>query len=683
MSTGLAATRADLLALTPDSLAALTNRGLVKRATKEIDQAGPAITVDGDGTVGGEFPDGAHSRLPAGGLDAGTCSCGATGVCRHLVGLVLAYQRWHGTDPAAAAAQIQPSTMDPPPSTMDPSPAAGLALPVAEPAPPVVTWSPGEFTDEQLAAHLGARAVAAAQRALRAGYSARVRRPSAADPVATVELGTATVRFLVPHGLGFVHTDAARGARSDIVALAVWAFRVADERAPGVPDVQVDVGGTAAGGGPGLDATLLLAEAVLRDGAVHAGAGIAAALATEENRLDAAGLRWPLLALGELADQLAAYQERSARYQPGTLARLVLELYARDRAAAHAGGSRRARVLGTDEAAETPLRRVRLDALGCRVRADGERCVAELFFAHADTATVLVLRRGWDGVAGGTALARRRIAGSTVGALAAGDLVTESVVRTASRTIRAATSRVAQATVSPSQGRWDELPAALVVRDIAALDAELAALPPRLVRARVEAELVRVVQIAGVLAVGYSPGQQRLDAVIVDWYGTRATITATHSAAAPGRLDAIAAALDGQPGKIRFVSGAVHRSAGGVVIDPLAFAADNSLVVPDLAAATASRLAPDSGAAPGPLAAALAASETLLTEVAHRGLLHLPASYPQRLRDAARTLATVGLHRVAAGMERFAAALGPDPGEAAVQAWVEAYLRVDLALDLC
>ncbi|NEA24335.1 hypothetical protein, partial [Actinomadura bangladeshensis] len=89
------ATRADLLSLTPDALAALANRGLVKRAAKDLDAGGgPAITAAPDGGIAGTFPDGTETCLPAGaGLEAATCSCAATGTCRHRICLVLAYQR--------------------------------------------------------------------------------------------------------------------------------------------------------------------------------------------------------------------------------------------------------------------------------------------------------------------------------------------------------------------------------------------------------------------------------------------------------------------------------------------------------------------------------------------------------------------------------------------------------------
>ena len=69
--------RTDLLALTPDALAALTNRGLVKRAGKE-DRAA-SLRTDADGTVHGGFPGGPTASLPPGGLDAARCTCGAAG----------------------------------------------------------------------------------------------------------------------------------------------------------------------------------------------------------------------------------------------------------------------------------------------------------------------------------------------------------------------------------------------------------------------------------------------------------------------------------------------------------------------------------------------------------------------------------------------------------------------------
>ncbi|WP_214105039.1 hypothetical protein [Acrocarpospora catenulata] len=638
--------RTDLLGLTADSLAALTNRGLVKRAGKE---AAPELSTDADGTVHGSFPDGLTATLPPGGLDVARCTCGATGVCRHVVGVILAYQR-------------QP----------------------AEAAPEPLPWSPGQVTDDELTAKIGARLMAAARRTERTGFTARVRRATSTDPVPQVELATATVRFLVPGDLGFVHTDTVAGSRDDVIALAVWAFRVADELHPGVPEVRVDVGGEAeAGTGSGLERALGLAGTVLREGAAHLGQGLEATIADVQRHLDGAGLRWPLLAVGDLAEQLASYRDRSAHYRPELLASHLAELHARHRAVTRPDSTLRSSVLGTAEAAETPLRRARLESLGCRIRGLGDQRIAEVYLAHSDSAMVLVLRRRWDGDEDGEALAGRRIATSTLAALATGNLVTESAVRSASRTVRLATGRISKTTVSPSRGDWGELSPSLVVTDFAVLSRELDALTLRPIRPRVEAELVRVVAVARVETITYAPGDQRLDAVIVDQAGNTATVRATHTGAALGRLYSLAAVLAGEEGELRFVSGVVGRTAGGVVIEPVGLAVGGRVVVPDLQPAVGSgRLLVAEDDRHGPLTAALIDTRGLLAEVAHHGLSHLLPTYDVRLAAAARRLSVLGLHRIAQAVTAFAARRSHDSDEAVEEAWIDAYLRLEVALDL-
>ncbi|WP_433218449.1 hypothetical protein ACQP00_12500 [Dactylosporangium sp. CS-047395] len=603
--------------LTPDSLAALTNRGLVKRAAKEIEAAPPTITEDPDGTIRATFADGATPALPPGGLEKASCTCGATGVCRHVVGLILAYQR-----EAHEKGAESPTTQ--------------------------ATWTPGAFTDEQLESRIGARMMAAARRARKAGYHARVYRPSAQDHTARADLGSATVRFLVPNDLGFVHTDAVAGARDDVIALAVWAFRVADEQTPGEPDAQVDVGDSKDSQG-GEQQAVELANEILQDGAVNLGQGIKASIAQTRKRLERENLRWPLLAVEELQAQLDAYRERASAYTPERLAELITELHARARAA---GTQNRGRVLGTEEAAETPLRRARLDGLGCSVTEDGEK---KVYLAHADSATVLVLR-----------LKNAR----TAQGLAGGIVVTESAVRSASRAVRLTTSRVAKATITPSRGAWDALPDALLVRDLAQLAAELDRLPPRMLRPRVEAELVRVIKVAAVRELTYAPGAQQLEAVLVDEHGNEATLIATHTAAAPGRLDAIAASLRAPS----YVSGVVRRRGGAIELDPLAIAADGRVVLPDLAEARGGELGPHWTDRADPIRAALDHALATLAEVPHRGMRHLPPTFGDRLRTARDRLVGVGLYKAAEAVQKYQETNRPE-------AWVEAHIRLSVTAE--
>jgi hypothetical protein len=147
----------------------------------------------------------------------------------------------------------------------------------------------------------------------------------------------------------------------------------------------------------------------------------------------------------------------------------------------------------------------------------------------------------------------------------------------------------------------------------------------------------------------------------------------------PAALDALAAALDRSP---RFVSGALHRTRGGVVIDPIAVVVDGALVVPDLAAGDGSAsLDLAAPAATDPLTGALESATALLAEAAHRGLRHLPATFADRLRGAAAALDRVGLRRSGASVAGVAATLGPDPGPPAVTAWADALVRLLVTTD--
>lgn len=405
---------------------------------------------------------------------------------------------------------------------------------------------------------------------------------SVSDSAPSVELSGCAVRFLVPHDLAYVHTDATAQTRDRIVPLAVWAFREADRVSPHAADLTLDIGGqgrVAAAGkvdGSGVESALALTEEILLDGIVHSGPALASSIARVRRDLDVGGVRWPLLALDDLDDQLRAYADRGARYQAERAAYVIAELHARHRAGvagadSGAMSSLRSRVLGTEEAANIPLRRLRLTSLGCRVsvvEAPGEPAerVVEVFLAHPDSAMTLVLRRRWpvpDGEAPtGHDLLNKRIGGVPLWLLASGDIVSESAVRSASRTVRLITGRIAMSTATTFSDNWGGLPNGLLVRDLGEETRAMAELPPRLIRPRIEAEFVRAVAIASVCSVGYLPGDQRMEAVIEDEEGTPATISATYRSVCPGALGALASALTGERGKPRYVSGTLRRARG-------------------------------------------------------------------------------------------------------------------------
>lgn len=675
------AVRSDLLALTPDTLAALTNRGLVKRATKELAAGtGPTVTTAPDGTVHACHPDGSATSLPPGtGLDNGACSCAAPGVCRHLVALVLAYRSAApaavGASDPAAASEASPG----PAPRAEQEPGTPSPTPPAVPAPEAA-WSPGSVGEEELRAALGAPALASARRVFERGYGARVHRATAERPDPWVELPTCTVRFPVAGELAYALTDASAGRRDEMVALAVWAFRAADEAGP--HEAAVHVSGRAAPKATArdqLDAVAALADELLLSGVAHAGPVLAVALSRAGETLSAKSLHWPAGAVGELADQLSAYADRNAHYRPERVAALLTEIHARHRAATLPG------VLGTQEAGTTPLRRVRLTSLGCRVRTTPTGCAAEVYIAHPGAATVLVLRREWPTAEGqevdgttGHRLSTRRLLGTTLGKLATGNLVSESARRTAGRVLTIAGNRLGATSVTPVGLAWTDLPEPLLVRDLAALTAGWEGRPPRLIRPRIEAESVRVLALSEVEHVGYDPAEQQLEAAVRDEAGNRALVRSRYRPECPGALDVLADALESGA---THLSGSVRRSGGSVRIDPIAVLGPKGVIVPDLA--------PGGGSAAleavvrqsaDPLTAALDEAVGALASVAHSGLRNPADQVRARLDDAATALSRTGLSRAAALLR--AVGHGGEDGADRTGAWLEAQLHVLVASEL-
>lgn len=664
--------RADLLALTSEAVAALANVGLVKRAQKELEQGkGPEIEEDADGVVTGRFPDGVTARLPPGvALRDAPCSCGSSAVCRHRVALALAYPAW--VQESSGSQDIGAS-------------------------PEAANWSPGAVDDEALRARLGRRMFERAAALRRAGVTVAIRRPDSTDPVASAELPSCTVRFLVPGDLAWARCDCAAQQDCEHVALAVWAFRAADARDREAPRLHVEVVEKSAAADlvDALDEAMRLAGEVLLDGVVHARPSLAPAFAICREGLRRAGHTWPFTLLEDLEEQLAAWRARSARYGAARVAALLAELEARRRAVTRGGELPAPFVLGQGEALETRLDHLRLVSLGARVQADGRDRDAEILLADPDTATVLVLQKRWTFSDGEEPLSapelggRRAASGATLEGLARGQAVTRVARRLANRLLVLGDARGGLTSVMPQAGAWDVLPAPLRVTRLADLAETWTARPPRLLRPRVLAEDVHVVAVQEVAWIADLHGAQSLAAGVLDQEGELILLRKPWRAVAPRALDFLAAALAGTWGPVRFVSGEIHRHLGHFEMEPLAVACDR-LVVPDLekGSVTAPRLDPAREFADPPVESAAAEALGLLDEGAHHGLRYAAAGYPDRLRAAVARLEGVGLTDCAARLRRLdetlrAARAGGEEGwPEAAGAWAEAAVRLQLVREM-
>ncbi len=658
--------RSDLLALDQQALEDLGNRGLFKRASRDVESGeGLTIAVADDGTVTATVGEVTTVLAPGVGLADTQCSCGAPGMCRHRIAAVLGYQ----------AAQTSGSS--------DESDAE---------AEPVVVWSPGDFTDEDLAARFSKPTISAARRRLRQGTVATITRPTEQDSVPSVELDSCSVRFLVPHDLNYTSTSARAGTADEFIVLAVWAFRQADESGLTAATATFDLGEADRDDGvpASLQQALAFADTVLLEGASNLSDHV---LVSEpiQQVLETDGLRWPLEAFTDLQGQLDDYAERGALYSPATGADLLAELHARARGCAASEEIPRSRVLGSNVAAEAALRHVRLDGLGCRITGTPEDRLVSVYFAHADSAAVYVLRRRATFDENNAPDHRRFLervltARATIRSLAHGNLVTGSAVRRANREFRVAKSSVSQSSVVPSAGAWEKLPTPLRVDNYNVLAASVRARAPRLIRARILAESLHAVRIAEVLDVGWRPGTQTLGAIVADEHENVARIELRYDGVAPGAVDALGAAL-GDPG-LRFVSGFVRLVDEMLVIDPIGVATDRLIALDavDPAQLEMQNLPvgrmPTAGGAHGE---AIRTALDTLADVAHQGLRHLPTAYERRVEASSKALRNAGLVGSAECIDAFLSALAQfrsegDPTEA-TQVWVDARIRLLVAAE--
>ncbi|WP_432730098.1 SWIM zinc finger family protein [Variovorax sp. W6] len=685
---GELALRADLLELTPEALTALANAGFVKRAQKDV-AAGllPSMETAADGTVQAQFDDGVRTSLPPGRtLRDAQCSCPASGMCRHRVMLVLAYQAQAKTAPAEGGASI--------------------ASVEASPPEPESAWSPAQFDDAALAASFAPSVLDQAGK-LAAGrpvVGVQAWRSASAPPVARLPM--CSVRFFSRSSLVHARCDCKQGGGCAHVVIALWAFRQAGALEPGSAEVMVEVqpaasseedaaaspapsvmqGETAIALRTGIDALLL---SLWLDGSSQPAMALAARFEAVREQARTLGWSWVDDALDELWQLLQAQQARSSRFEPLRLLRVMTELWARLQAAAHAGrpleGTARpvlpaSQILGIGVKGEVALDHLRLVSLGAELWSDEAAEGANILFADPDTQNVTVLERQWsrtaDAAAGGTApsLMNRRVAGFPLRQLASGQVITKTATRRANGLVDI-TAGARQTGVLPlSPKSWDDLVAPLKQDSVAALVAHLREAQPDFVRPRLAAsgassgasgqlhvvafERMEVASChwdaaAQVLHARLGQASADTDADEADaGEGAWLHLALPHRAVTPGAVDALARTLAGEHGALRAVAGTVHLQGDQAIMQPLTLLTEQRAVVLQVEAAAPQPLGLQSDTEEVPALNALAGDTLeLLSLWLRQGLRHQSGGALSRAQAQVLRLKQAGLGRSAALLE--------------------------------
>jgi hypothetical protein len=252
--------------------------------------------------------------------------------------------------------------------------------------------------------------------------------------------------------------------------------------------------------------------------------------------------------------------------------------------------------------------------------------------------------------------------------LAAGRLVTSQAKRQPNRLLTLSRSRTAGTSVTPQQGHWDHVPEPLLVRDFARLRSQLASSPPPPIRARLLAEGVRVLAVAGVDSLSYSRSRQTLTAQLRDVHEDSFPLRMEHNPAAPFALNCLAEALARGPS---FVSGELEFS-GELHLRPLAVVTSQGVQVPDLVEESSAAIPESPGwERPDDLKEALGSCGELLDEACQWGLSHLSSDWGQRAQAMGQHCGQLGFKELGSLLQ----SLGRQPSLAG---WLECALRLEL-----
>lgn len=613
--------RPDLATLTPEALTVLSNAGLVKRAQKEIaDGRGPEIREEPDGTVVAIFAgENVTTRLvPGKTLKDTPCSCGAKVVCRHRIAAVLGYGAQSG----------------------------------------VKTEPPWTITVDELDEWLGPRR-ALVDTAEAVGLDVEI---GIEPPI--VRFAGCAVRFLA--GKDLAHAKCDCGTRSCVhIPLSVRAFQrlSLEDREKKTISMRL-----------GPPPRLIAPRAALSTMKVYLGRllqkGISDARGLEQARADVQAVvsncPWLDGIIDDLEVQRMAWEQRSALHDAGRVRNLLMEGFARIRAAEQ--GHDAAALLGMGEPLRVPLERCRLLSLGARLSAIGPARSLEVLFW--DGATVVSWLMPLP--ATGEPAMITAVANTPLGVLAAGQVVSNHLVRLARRTIEIRRGQNTQ--VLPQLGQWVNIPAPYGFASPSALLRYEQDRPPWFLRPRARTEALRVIATPqGVQGLSWSPGRQTLSGVMQDDEGGVLFIERSFEWFAPGAIAALVEALP----NARYVSGWLRGSGSRKVLEPIAVVTrglEGKVIVPDLA--------PDLAIPPlemqqlehaNPLDVVLGRLESALDTVASEGLLG------RRIPQLGSMLHGVGLRRMAETYGQLETARAAADLDAAAKAWADVAIAVGLA----
>ncbi|EEY5728897.1 SWIM zinc finger family protein [Escherichia coli] len=593
--------RPELLELTPQALTALSNAGFVKRSLKELENGNVPEISHENGALIATFSDGVRTQLANGqALKEAQCTCGASGMCRHRVMLVLSYQR--------LCATAQPTEKK------------------------EEEWDPAIWLKEL--ATLPDATRKRAQALVAKGITIELF--CAPGEIPSARLPMSDVRFYSRSSIRFARCDCIEGTLCEHVVLAVQAFVEAKTQQ--------------------AEFTHLIWQ--MRSEHVTSSDD---PFASEEGKtcrqyvqqlsqaLWLGGISQPPIhyEAGECLRQLAALNSRL---------NCVQEMARRDSTGEVPPMPWRT-VVGAGIAGEAKLDHLRLVSLGMRCWQDIEQYGLRIWFTDPDTGSILHLSRSWQrSEQENSPAATRRLFSFQAGALAGGQIVSQAAKRSADGELLFATRNRLSGVVPLSPDAWLMLSAPLRQPGIVALREYLRQRPPACIRPINQVDNLFILPIAECISLGWDSSRQTLDAQVISGEGEDNVLTLSlpASACSPFAVERMAALLQQTDDPVSLVSGFVSFVEGQLTLEPRVMMTKTRAWALDAETAPVAPL-PSASVLPVPSTAhqLLMRCQALLIQLLHNGWRYQEQSAIGQAELLANDLTAVGFYRLAHVLGQF------------------------------
>ncbi|BAS58433.1 transposase [Leptolyngbya boryana NIES-2135] len=527
--------RTDLLALTTDDLTLLTNRGIVNRAKRELEQFTVEIIEKND-FVRLKWSDSVECTFPNGEpVSDRQCNCSANTICRHLIRSILAYQQSNSFTP-------QP-------------------------------WNPGSISDEELTNHFTPSQLQRLKQQFETDQVIEVR--SSTKPIAYLHSLGHTLRFLVPHDLRYTHCDCSEPSPCQHVPLAIWAFRQLHDQTSAIISTETDLTTPT----QLLDDIESVLETLLQRGLNNLTSSLLSKLQRCEQHCRQSNLIWFAEILVELLEQCDRYQNRDARFSPHEVIALIAELCIRsDALRSNTGKVPRLFIAGTQRDRTTAIGTARLIGLGCGVQLKQNSTTLTSYFQDANTGMLTAFSTESDAPDSFSDLAQKPVLKQhTFTELGSGQLLIQSAKRSPDFRLLPGRSPLS---LNPQSFQWSQLRSPLLVEDFSELSAHLQLLPPADLRPRHLTENLYVLAIDKVTSVEFSSIEQAVTATLWDAQQNAIRLNFPYHDRAQAGTEALLTQLTQEP--LRFVSGHI-RSGHQLTISPIGLVFEDSFLQPWIA----------------------------------------------------------------------------------------------------